>query len=581
MKKICIILFILFSVISVSSCSKKASPTAPVDAGSPVLNMTLTYIATAGATAQAVATQTMEIQQTATTVAAAQKTANAESTAAAVNGSNTPTINATATAENINAAATATAQMAVTLTYLAGAGAPAQAAATLTQTIATGNATATVAAQKTANALVTAIVVTPSYTYTPAATMSPTNTCTPTPSSTPAPLPITINAYIYVDDYETPDFYYNVTINDANLVPITNAVITVKNTTKSIQFPATCVNGNYSGIINNTDPGNSVEMDVYFGGVTYTAGSVLPGGAQLDPDGNMVTWQYGGDTNQVSILDPGGNNIFNQYVSGANIDISSDYPGPGVSGQYSVDLDITKSVSFNGGVTPGGNLQLEYDTSWDVNVILDSKYPLPTPTPAPATTAPAILAEIFSSDIESGVVVQDIINITDSSGNAVTNAGVTVKNITAGTQVNAVYSVVDMYDSGYYVNSGANCVPGNTYEVDVCVNGITYTAQATAPVTSGNLSADCDTLTWQNSGNYNYVAASDEIYKFNAPGNSMDVSSIYSSSGVYEVDLMLANVYSNGGAEGYPANPGIFAGAAYSSMLAIGFQYGWDVEITF
>jgi hypothetical protein len=581
MKKFLIILSILLSVLMAASCSKKSSPTSPGTDENPGLNATLTYLATAGVTAQAVATQTMEIQQTATTVAAAQKTANAEATSDAVHGTNTPTINTTATAEMVNARASATAQTAATSTYLAQADPAEQAAATLTQTIAIGNATATVAAQKTVKAEVTALIVTPSYTDTPTNIVVPTNTNTPTPSTTPAPMPITIYANMYYYDNESPDWSYNLSIDDAGYNSISNAIVTLKNITKSQKFIATCSNGNYSGSVSGIDPGNTVEMDVYFSGVTYTASGVMPGGSQLSPDGNTLTWLYGGDANHVSINDPSDNNIYSQDATGNGQDISTYYPLPGVSGEYSVDLDISKNLTFSGGASSYSSFHLDCDTSWDVDVILDSKYAVPTPTPLPTITAPSIMAQIISSDLEGGINVQDMVMVTDSDGNAVTNAGVTIKNITAGTQVHAVYNIMDDYDAGYYVLSGANCIPGNTYEFDVCVNSITYTAQVTAPVASGSLSADCFTLSWTNNGNYNSVSAGYSLYKTNIPGNSLDISSIYTSDDTYDVALVLANVYSGGAFEGFPFSPGIFAGASPTSMAAIGYQYEWEVEATY
>jgi hypothetical protein len=581
MKKFFIVLYILLSVLMASNCTKKASPTFPATDENPGLNATLTYLATAGVTAQAVATQTMEIQQTATTVAAAQKTANAEATYDAVHGTNTPTINTTATAQMNNAVATATAQMAATIAYLAQADPAEQAAATLTQTIAIGNATATVAAQKTVKAEVTVLIVTASYTDTPTNIVAPTNTNTPTPSTTPAPLPIVIGASLYYYDNDSPGWYCNIGINDANYNAISDAIVTLKNVTKSQKFTSTCSNGNYSISIIGIDPGNTVEMDVYFGGVTYTASGVMPGGSTLNPDGNTLTWLYGGNSNYVNIYDPSDNNIYSQAATGSSLDISSYYPVAGVAGEYNVELEISKDLTFTGGASSSSNFHLDCDSSWDVDVILDSKYAVPTPTPMPATTAPSIMAEIISDDLEGGVSVQDMVMVTDSEGNAVTNAGVTIKNITAGTQIHAVYSTMDEFGTAYYPTSGATCIPGDTYEFDVCVSGITYTAQVTAPVASGNLSADCFTLSWTNNGNYNSVGAGNNFYKANNPGNSLDISSIYTSDGTYDVTLVLANVYSNGSFEGFPFSPGIFAGAAPSSMAAIGYQYEWEVEAAF
>jgi hypothetical protein len=575
------------SVLLAANCSKKSLPSSPDSSTTtPDIQETLTYIATAGATAQAAATQTMEIQQTSTAVAIVQQTANAQATYAATHGTSTPTINSTATAQMAGAIETATAQMAATIAYLAQADPTEQAAATQTQTAAIGNATATAVAQKTMNSLVTAVVVTCSYTYTPTNIIPPTITNTPTPSTTPAPLPINIYASIDYYNDENADYECYIDVEDANYNYIQNAVVTVKNVTKSRSFSTAWMYGSYSGPISGIDPGNTVEVDVYFSGVTYTASGVMPGNSNLSPDGNTLSWQYSENYVYVNIDDPSGNNIYYGQATGDSLDISSYYPLPGVEGEYSVAIDAANdNLPFAGGTSSNSSLNLEYDTSWDVNVVLVSKYPEPTPTPTPPTTAPVIIAEIFSSDLEGGFLVQDTVWVNGSDGNAVTDANVTIKNITAGTQINVPYVPEDEYEgviNGYYFLSGANCVAGDTYEFDVFAGGVTYTARVTAPVTSGNISTDCDTLTWSSNGNYNDVNEYMGFDKINVPGNSMDISSMYTSAETYEVNLFLANAYSNGSfQQGIAYSPAAFAGAAAPSLVAVGYEYLWDVEVTY
>lgn len=70
--------------------------------------------------------------------------------------------------------------------------------------------------------------------------------------------------------------------------------------------------------------------------------------------------------------------------------------------------------------------------------------------------------------------------------------------------------------------------------------------------------------------------------KINVPGNSMDISSMYTSADTYEVNLFLANAYSNGSfQQGIAYSPAVFAGAAAPSLVAVGYDYLWDVEVTY
>jgi|GEM_PF-1438328 hypothetical protein len=607
MKKMFIISMILSAILFITNCSKKNSPTAPafdINATATVqaaatatanIEITLTYVSTAGATAQAVATQTAEIQQTATSVIQAQATANAQFTATAVyiavHGTATPTANGTATVEAervAQAAATATAHVEITLTYIASAGTSAQAAATQTKTAEKAAATATAAAQQTAKAQVTAIIVTPSITLTPTNTLIPTLTPTATPEGIPPATPLYIYANIYHYDYDSgSEAYCYVNVRDKNSIDVTNARVTVKNVTKAVQFNVPYINTdetyNLDPINDGGAPGDNYEVDVYAGGVTYTAQAALPGNTQLDPDGNIFSWQY--STNgYFDIYDPSGNNIYSKSLSGNSADISSAYPASGVYGVYNINLSLYNNSSFTGGVLNYNYLNVDYNTEWDVEVILDSKFINAIPTPVAATVALTIQASIVFYDLDGGSYIDNMVQISDKDGVTVTNAGVTIKNITHVSQANVPYNTSR---GGYYkTSSEINYNHGDIYEVDVCYQGITYTARAAAPIASVSLSSDCDTLSWQSDGNYNWIRVEPSssglsIYKNNVSGNSFDISSAYTMAGDYSVILGLANVYGNNPAgSNYPYRIGTFTGTSFNSIMAVGYETGWDVEVT-
>ena len=549
-----------------------------------VMAVTLTYVATAGSTVQAAATQTAVIKQTLTEVAAEQQAANAQSTATAIavalHGTSTPTINTTATAQEAIAVATATANVAVTLTYVLTAGSTAQTAATQTQTAVIAIETATVAAQQTAKAGATVIVISPSYTDTPYPSYTPTLTATPTPFGTPPALPINIQAYIYYDDFSTPSTSCDLFIYDNNSMNITNAVVTVKNLSQGTRIN---FSDGYSNLDNFFVAGNTLEVDVYFYGTTYTASAVVPGNAQLSPDGNTVSWQYTGNSGSIYISDPRNNNIYNTSISGNTADISSFYPEAGIYGDYYVGFDMSTVSSFSGGAMVNSSFNVGYYSGWDVNAILDSRFPDSTPTPAPAPSALSIGASIIAYDLEGGVSVLDGVYVSDINGNPITDAGVTIKNLTDATSVKALYTYDPNYGQGYFVTNGTNYAPGDSYEIDICVSGVTYTARAYAPAGSGSLSADCDTVSWQSNGNYMeiYTDGPDNIHQTNLPGSSYDISPLYTSAGTYSIYLTLGNIYGNSTTANFIYAPGIFTGASLNSYIAVGYQYGWDVNVTF
>lgn len=511
-------------------------------------------------------------QQTATQVAAAQYTAIVELTGtaieAAIIGTATPTVNKTAT----KVAAISTMQVAVTLTYIASAGSIVQA-----------EATSTAAAQKTAKAQQTVFVVTPSITETPSLTYTPTQRPTATQVGTLPAMPLSINASIYIDDYGSgPSGSVYIQVTDANYIAVPNADVKFKNITKGTNAVSLSYDvSNYYGYqIYYNDfnvQGNTLEVDVYYNGVTYTAQGIVPE-AQINSDGSIISWQNSASGN-VYVSDPLGNNIYSQTTQGNSVNISSVYSLSGLFGEYQADLSISNSSNFTGGSLGNKQMYISYYAGWTVEILPGTRTLLPTPTPYPPITNITINAMLSECDLEGGLSQMNYVMVYDMNENEITNAGVIFKNLSNASQVNAVYN---SSDSQYKPVSDITYIPGNIYEVDVSVDGVVYTAQATAPIASGYLSADCDTLSWDTNGNFNMMSLYSNMSYFNQnlTGNSMDISSLYNQDGNYSLSLTFYNAYSNGsGIYGIPTRPGVFAGASARSFFAVGYQVAWDIEV--
>ncbi len=537
------------------------------------------------ATAEAAATATA-VEQMATLVAAAQKTADAELTATAIAiatfGTATYTPNATETA----AAQIATAEAAITLTYLATAGQTAQVAATETATAANANATATAAAVNTAEAMRTVVTISPSNTPTINLTPSLTPTLTLTPTAGIPPAPYTIYAYVSFYDFDSygTNVYGTVYMYDANYNTVQKVSATLKDITKASQVSLTN-NGSgycYAYYYDANPSGDTFEVDVYFNGVTYTSQAAMPAIPQLSADGNTVSWQSGITSGNVYVDDPAGNQTLGQSISGTSMDISSAYT-PGVYGEYYVGVNLSNAGTFTGGASASSSFSVKHNTAWDVDVTSGSITVMPTSTPAPTVTGITIEAIIMENDLEGGLSAQDMVYIMDASYNPITDAGVIIKDLTKSSQTTVYYNATN----NYYQVIGADYTAGDTYEVDVCVSGITYTAQASAPsIASGNLSTDANTVSWTSNGNYNEVDVDDSsgnqlFYQTNLPGNSVDISSYDAAVGDYSVNLWLGNAYSNNSSfSGLAYDSAVFAGVGMG-VIGIIYEASWDVSVTY
>ena len=331
-------------------------------------------------------------------------------------------------------------------------------------------ATATARAQQTANA---------QSTLTAMATLF---TATTTPTITPTTGPITIDAQLDGNDQsDGMEGYGYVYVRDSNNNSITNAVVTFRDITNATRVNVPLYGGNYyrfeyAGFV----PGSVYEIDVFVNGVTYTAASALPGPAQLDPEGNLLSWQHGGNYNFIFIDDPSNQGIYSQSDSGTissrSVDISSVYSVSGQYGKFGVNVNLQNYAYGNtvfAGASSNSSIELTYRCSWDVFVTAGSQV---AGTPTPINTPSLLINANWQAGKSSGAITATgYTEVRNSNYWQVSNATVTVRDLTNLTLFTSAYN-----GSNYGVQNPVY-VPGDNYEFDVFFNGITYSASCKAP----------------------------------------------------------------------------------------------------
>src|ERR1035437_2991069 len=104
-----------------------------------------------------------------------------------------------------------------------------------------------------------------------------------------------------------------------------------------------------------------------------------------------------------------------------------------------------------------------------------------TPTFTATSTAVTISAYIDGFDTGGGMDITYDISIVDAGGNTITDAGVTVKNVSTAWQFTVPYNAsTTSYNIEDPTGATIQYTPGSVYEIDVYSNGITYTAQSAA-----------------------------------------------------------------------------------------------------
>ncbi len=226
-------------------------------------------------------------------------------------------------------------------------------------------------------------------------------------------------------------------------------------------------------------------------------------------------------------------------------------------------FSITKTIT----VTPTITL-----TSTITDTFTQTPTSTVTPTFTATSTALTIGASIDGFDTGSGWDITYDVSVNDAGGNAITNAAVTVKNITHPWQYTVTYNPsTSTYNIEDTAGTTLQYTSGDVYEIDVYANGVNYTAQAAAPG-NGSLSADCNTVSWQYDGNNDslevdnpssaaVLARSDPGLDFNT-----DISSVYTDTGDYSIYLWLVNSYN-----------GVYAGSSAASYIWVEYDVGWDV----
>jgi len=431
--------------------------------------------------------------------------------------------------------------------------------------------------------------LTPVLSMPPTATITRTATITPTATVAPTNTAVVIYAYLEVND-DINGIYADeeIVVKDNNNNPITTAGVTIKDISQlsQINVPYYPNYDEYYVESPAVNPGDMYEVDVCVNGVTYSAQSVMPGPAQIDAEGNTVSWQSKCYSDSVTVYNPDGTQAFNQSDSGSDnnptsADISSVYATSGQYGEYTVDVQLEDSYSESNGAFTGTSqnsyINLNYGTAWSVYVEPGSQNAgTPTSTPTPVIQ---IYANIYGNDQEGGMSANEYVYVFDGAGNAITNAAITIKDLTAATQAGAPNNG----GSYYYVQNPAY-IPGDNYEVDVLYKGITYTAHSVAPGPA-QIDAEGNTVSWQNGGNNgNSVSVTNpdgtQAFSQSDSGtdngqDSVDISSVYAASGQDGQYMVNTGLYSY-----IPESNSMFTGASSNSYLALQYNVSWDVDVT-
>ena len=180
----------------------------------------------------------------------------------------------------------------------------------------------------------------------------------------------------------------------------------------------------------------------------------------------------------MTIYNPDGTQALQQSFNGnavANnsINLGGIFDASGQLGKYSVNASLYDYSAFVT-ASSSGQCSMTYSAGWDIFVSPGSRtVQTPTPTPVPTNT-PGIMinAQINGNDDQGGMYSYNYVYVRSSDYNHnITNAVVTLKDITAVSEFNAAL------DGSNYYSQYPAYVPGDLYEVDVCVDGVTYTAR--------------------------------------------------------------------------------------------------------
>ena len=401
---------------------------------------------------------------------------------------------------------------------------------------------------------------------------------TPTPTSTPV---LRISANIQAVDLAgaiTASEYVRVT--DGGFNNISSAVVTIKDLTNATQAAAPYFGfSQYQVSAPVYVPGDLLEIDVYYNGVTYSSQSTAPGPASISADCGTITLLNCGNGNSVTIYNPDNSTAFSQGSSGnANgtsvIDVSNVYAASGQLGRYRVQATLANNLNaaFISPVTIG-QFSMSYNAMWDVFVTAGTRtVGTPTPTPYPTSTPEILIYAGITLDKQyTGTNSFDYVDVYNTSYIPVSSAAVTLKDLTGLTQVNMPYN-------GYeYRLQNPPYIIGDLYEVDVFFNGNTYTAQ-TALLGPALIDAQGNTVTWHNGGGQNTVnvknpdtstAFSQTSLGASSSDMSVDISGVYALSGQYGTYTVSASL------DNYSTVP--FTGTA--GNLSVSYFSSWNVVV--
>jgi len=209
------------------------------------------------------------------------------------------------------------------------------------------------------------------------------------------------------------------------------------------------------------------------------------------------------------------------------------------------------------------------------NTVTPTPFTYSTPTPFPTVTNPVlpltIYADLNANDYSDSFQLDCSVSISDANSSIVTNATVTLRDITDSTSANIPW--VAGSTNQYSANAPLPFNGGDTYEIDVYEAGVTYTAQ-TVMIGPAQIDPGGDVVSWPAAGSpYTYVTMEDpsynEVFYGDITGTSADLAPYY-EPGVYGQYQIFADLSSSGTFTG---------GSQVNGYIYTYYETGWTVDV--
>jgi hypothetical protein len=217
----------------------------------------------------------------------------------------------------------------------------------------------------------------PAATNTPAAavatataTATLTSTELPTDTATPNLIAyVTLRKLTYVNNDRTPvpSNFYSIEISDHG-TPVANATVVV-NATPVTYEGVVSTYGRYRMFNVDAVTGASYTTNIYYKGLTLTAGMVMPGGQVLNANADSVSWTDGGSSRGIDIFNSSDVETYGAAMPASPhpIPVATAYPA---SDTYSIACVITRNGTFSGTALPYFNSGIaDYDEYFQYTII--------------------------------------------------------------------------------------------------------------------------------------------------------------------------------------------------------------------